>query len=145
MTSLITFLPHHPVLKVVIFKCFCHLDIFLGRQLSIALKVSVTFQRSFLIALKKGINQSFFRMVEGESLDICPKVNLRYNFFELGPSGLLRLIASKSEQTFFVKFKISLSDCCKSISKEEHKSPSALTDSCTYPVLPLVGPLFDWQ
>lgn len=53
MMSLISFLPHHPILKIVIFKCICHLDIFLGRQLPVTLKLSVTFQRSFLIALKK--------------------------------------------------------------------------------------------
>lgn len=60
---------------------------------------------------KKAVNQLFFRTVERKRLGISPRVKLRYNLCELGPTGLL--IDRIKEQIFFVS-----SDPRKSISHE---------------------------
>lgn len=83
-------------------------------------------------------------MVEGKRLDICPKLKLRYSLFELGPTGLL-IDRIKVRADLLCQVQDLSFDCCKSVSNEEHKSSSALTDSRTLPMLPLVGILFDWQ
>lgn len=66
---------------------------------------------------KKGINQLFFRMVEGKRLGICPRVKLRYNLLELGPTGLL-IDRIKERADLLCQVQGFPFDCCKRISNE---------------------------
>lgn len=66
---------------------------------------------------KKTVNQLFFRRAEGKRLGICPRVKLRYDLFDLGPTRLL-IDRIKERADLLCQVQGFSFDYCKNISSD---------------------------